>query len=125
VLAIQTVIPIGLCYLTFVCENKQGNHCNLHKSFKELRLRKVLHYLTSLKEEKTFSVLIPLSLLPKNHNLFANIKKDETEGGKKRKIHVHSLIMQKYNTQGRGVCEEKRGRGQRLLNSILTHQGWI
>ncbi len=68
-----------------------------------------------MKEEKTFAVLIPLTLLPKNHNLFANIKKDETEGGKKRKIHVHSLIKQKYNTQVRGVCEEKRGRGRQLL----------
>jgi hypothetical protein len=26
VLTIQTVIPAGLCYLTFVCKNKQGNH---------------------------------------------------------------------------------------------------
>jgi hypothetical protein len=68
---------------------------------KELRLRKVQHYLSSLKEEKTLAVFIPLTLLPKNHNLFANIKKDETEGGKKRKIRVHSLIMQKYNS---GSC---------------------
>jgi hypothetical protein len=44
VLTIQTVIPAGLCYLTFVCEHKQGIHCNWHKSFKELRLRKVQHY---------------------------------------------------------------------------------
>ncbi len=35
VLTIQTVTPVGLCYLTFVCENKQGSHCNWHKSFKE------------------------------------------------------------------------------------------
>jgi hypothetical protein len=33
--------------------------------FKELHLRKVLHYLSSLKEEKTFAVLIPLTLLQK------------------------------------------------------------
>ncbi len=51
-LTIQTVIPIGLCYLTFVCKNKQGNHCNWHKSFKELGLRKVQHYLSSLKRRK-------------------------------------------------------------------------
>jgi hypothetical protein len=25
VLSVQTVIPLGFCYLTFVCENKQGN----------------------------------------------------------------------------------------------------
>jgi hypothetical protein len=75
-----------------------------------------------LKEEKTFAVLIPLTLLPKIHNRFANIKKDETEGGKKRELRVHSLIMQKYNTRGRGVCEEKRGRGRRLLYSQSLHE---
>jgi hypothetical protein len=64
-LTIQTAIPVGLCYLTFVCEKNQGNHCNWHKSFKELRLRRVQHYLSSLKEEKTLAVLIPLTLLPK------------------------------------------------------------
>ncbi len=75
---------------------------NPGENCKELRLRKVQHYLSSLKEEKTLAVFIPLTLLPKNHNLFANIKKDETEGGKKRKIRVHSLIMQKYNGGGGG-----------------------
>jgi hypothetical protein len=75
-----------------------------------------------LQEEKTFAVLIPVTFLPKNHNLFANIKKDETEGGKKRKIRVHSLIMQKYNTWGRGLGEEKRGRGRRLLYTQSLHE---
>jgi len=28
VLKIQTVIPVGFCYLTFACENKQGNQYN-------------------------------------------------------------------------------------------------
>ncbi len=41
---IQPVIPVGLCYLTFVCENKQRNHYNWHESFKEVRLRKAQHY---------------------------------------------------------------------------------
>jgi hypothetical protein len=75
-----------------------------------------------LKEEKTLAVLIPLTLLPKNHNLFANTKKDEMEGGKKRKIRVHSLIMQKYIHGGEGVCEEKRGRGWRLLYTQSLHE---
>jgi hypothetical protein len=105
----------------------QGNHCNWHKSFKELCLRKVQHYLSSLKEEKTLAVLIPLTLLPKNHNLFANIKKDETEGGRKRKIRVHSLIMQMYNTGGGGgvggggdVCREKGEGVADPLHSVFT-----
>jgi hypothetical protein len=38
----------------------------------------------------------PTDIVAKNHNLFANITKDETKGGKKRKIPVHSLIMQMY-----------------------------
>jgi hypothetical protein len=46
-----------------------------------------------LKEEKTLAVLIPLTLLPKNQNLFLNIKKDETEGWKKRNVHVLSLTV--------------------------------
>ncbi len=36
VLTIQTVIPVGLFYLTFECENKQGNHCNWHKSLRKV-----------------------------------------------------------------------------------------
>ena len=27
-LTIQMVMPVGFCYLTFVCENKQRNQCN-------------------------------------------------------------------------------------------------
>jgi hypothetical protein len=41
-----------LCYLTFVCENKQRNNYNWHESFKEVHLRKAQHYRYSLKEEK-------------------------------------------------------------------------
>ncbi len=37
------------------------------------------------RRRKPLQFLIPLTLLPKNHNLFANIKKDESEGGKKGK----------------------------------------
>ncbi len=55
--------------LLFACENKQGNYCNWHKSFKDMCLRKVQHYLSFLNKEKTLAVLIPLTLLPKNHNL--------------------------------------------------------
>ncbi len=69
VLTIQTVIPVGLGYLTFACKNKQGNHCSWHKSFKELRLRKVQHYQSSLKEEKTLAVLIPLHCIKTESHL--------------------------------------------------------
>jgi hypothetical protein len=84
VLTIQTVIPLGLCYLTFVCQNKLGNHCNWHKSFKELRLRKVQHYRSSLKEEKPLQFLIPLTLLPKNHNLFCEGKEGLKKSGERK-----------------------------------------
>ena len=73
-----------------------------------------------MKEEKTLAVLIPLTLLQKNHNLFANLKKVETEGGKKRKICVHSLIVQMYNTWG-GGGEEKNVVGVAApLYSVFT-----
>ncbi len=62
--------------------------------------------------------LIPVTLWPKNHNLFANIKKDVTEGRKKRKIRAHSLIIH----GGGGPCEEKRGRGWRLLYTQSLHE---
>jgi len=38
--------------------------------------------------------------LPKNHNLFANIKKDGKKGGIKRNDRAHPLIMQMYNIHG-------------------------
>jgi hypothetical protein len=67
VLTIQTVIPADFA---FVCKNKQGNHCNWHNSFKELHVRKVQHYPSTLKEEKPLQFLIPLTLLPNHHSLF-------------------------------------------------------
>ncbi len=103
---------IGWCLQfkqSYLCENKQGNHCNWRKSFKEARLRKVQHYPSSLKEEKPLQFLIPLTLLPKNHCLFYEHKEGWNGGGEKRKIGVHQLIMQKYSTRGRGVCEERGG----------------
>ncbi len=65
---------VGLCYPTFECINKQRIHFKWCKSFKEVCLRKVQHYLSSLKEEKPLQFLIPLTLLPKNHNLFCECK---------------------------------------------------
>jgi hypothetical protein len=67
----------GLHYLTFVRENKQRNQRNGASRFKETCLRKAQHYWSSLKEEKPLQFVIPLTLLPKNHNLFS-------EGGLKR-----------------------------------------
>jgi hypothetical protein len=105
----------------FASKNIQGNYCNWRKSFKEACLRKVQHYLPSWNEEKTLAALVPLTLLSKNHNLPANKKKDEKEGGEKRKIRVHPVIMQMYNTRGGGLCEERRGRGWGLfLYSAFT-----
>jgi hypothetical protein len=52
-----------------------------------------------------------------------NIKKDETEVGEKRKIRVHSLIMQKYNTQGGRGGREKGGGGRLLYNQSLHELG--
>ncbi len=89
-------IPIGFYYLTFVCKNKQRNHCNWRESFKEVRLRKVQHYRSSLKEEKPLQFSIPLTLLPKNHNLFCEHKEGWNGAEEKRKIRVHQLIMQNY-----------------------------
>ncbi len=62
-----------------------------HREYIYLLLIRVFfkHYLFSLNEEKTLAVLVPLTLLPKNHNLFANIEKDEKKGGKKRNDRAH------------------------------------
>jgi hypothetical protein len=65
VLTIQTVMPVGLCFLTFVCENKQGNHYKWRKSFKEVRLRKVQHYRSSLNEEKPLQFFDPTDIVAK------------------------------------------------------------
>ncbi len=55
-------------------------------SFKEICHRKAQHYRSSLKEEKPLQFLIPLTLLPKNHNLFCEgkegLKKDSERKGK-------------------------------------------
>ncbi len=85
VLTIRTVIPIGLCSLTFVCKNKQGNHCNWHKSLKELRLRKVQHYLSSLKEEKTLAVFDPTDIVAKKPQPLCEHKEWWNEGREKEK----------------------------------------
>jgi hypothetical protein len=55
-----------------------------------------------LNEEKTLAALVPLPLLPKNHNLFANIKKDEKKGRKMRTVSAQPLIMQMCITVKRG-----------------------
>jgi hypothetical protein len=77
VLTIETVMSVGFTILLFVCGNKQRNQRNGVSRFKEKCLRKAQHYGSSLKEEKPLQFVIPLTLLPKNHNLFC-------EGGLKR-----------------------------------------
>jgi hypothetical protein len=115
VLTIQTVTPVGFCFLTFACENKQGNHCNWHIPFKERVSEKFSIIYPLLNEEKTLAVLVPLTLLLKNHNLFANIEKDEKKGGKKKNDRAHPLIMQMCNTRGGGGggggCVKREGGG--------------
>jgi hypothetical protein len=82
VLKIQTVMPVGFCYLTFVRENKQRNQHNGASRFKETCLRKAQHYRSSLKEEKPLQFMIPLTLLPKYHNLFCE---ERLERGREKK----------------------------------------
>ncbi len=83
VLTIQTVTPVGVWCLTFVCENKQRNHCNWHKSFKELRLREVQHYLSSLKEETTLAVFYPTDIVAKKPQPLCEHKEGWKEGREK------------------------------------------
>jgi hypothetical protein len=64
-LTIQTVIPVGFCYLTFVCENKQGNLYYGVSHLKENCLRKAQHYRSSLKEEKTLAIYDPTNIVAK------------------------------------------------------------
>ncbi len=60
------------------------------ESFKENCLRKAQHYPSSLKKEKPLQFMIPLTLLPKNHNLFCEGKEGLKKGaGRKRKVHDH------------------------------------
>jgi hypothetical protein len=74
-----------------------------------------------LKEEKPLQFLIPLTLLPKNHNVFCEHKEVLKLGREKRKICVHQLIMQKYSTRGRGVSEERGGvAGSSFIHSLYT-----
>jgi hypothetical protein len=44
-------------------------------------------------------------------------------GRGKRKIRVHQLLMQKYSTRGRGVCEERKGGGAAPLNTVFLQAG--
>ncbi len=69
--------PWALLSYFLYAKNKQRNQCNGASRFKETRLRKAQHYRSSLKEKKPLQFMIPLTLLPKNHNLFC-------EGGLKR-----------------------------------------
>jgi hypothetical protein len=57
--------------LSYFCVQKQAEKpMQRRESFKEICHRKAQHYRSSLKEEKPLQFLIPLTQLPKNHNLF-------------------------------------------------------
>ncbi len=111
VLAIQTITPVGFWRLTLACKNKQGNHCNWHKSVKE----------TCLKKSSALSILFewgenpcnfgPTDIVAKKPQPLANIKKDEKKGERKREVRAHPLIMQMYNTRGGGGGCMKRKEG--------------
>jgi hypothetical protein len=60
-----------------------GKSLQWRESFKEVRLRNVQHYQSSLMEEKPLQFLIPLTLLPKNHKLFCESKEGLKQGGEK------------------------------------------
>ncbi len=73
----------------FWMRKQAGKSIQWRESFKEVCLRKAQHYRSSLKE-KPFQVMIPLTLLPKNQNLFCEGKEGLKPGaGEKRKIHDH------------------------------------
>jgi hypothetical protein len=76
--------------LSYFCMRKQaGKSIQRRESFKEICLRKVQHYRSSLKEEKPLQFMIPLTLLPKNHNLFCEGKEELKKGGEKRRVCDH------------------------------------
>ena len=77
--------------LSYFCMRKQaGKSVQWRESFKEVCLRKAQHYWSSFKEEKPLQFMIPLTLLPKNHNLFCESKEGmKKRGRKKRKIRDH------------------------------------
>ncbi len=80
----------GLHHLTFVRENKQRNQRNRASRFKETCLRKAQHYQSSLKEEKPLQFVIPLTLLPKIHNLFWEAGLKKGAGGKGKSVTTSS-----------------------------------
>jgi hypothetical protein len=65
VLTIQTVTPIGLCYLTFVCENKQGKHYNWSESFKEGSSQKSSALSILFEGGETLAVFDPTDIVAK------------------------------------------------------------
>jgi hypothetical protein len=71
--------------LSYFCTQKQaGKSIQRRESFKEICLRKAQHYQSSLKEEKPLQSMIPLTLLPKNHNLFYEGKEGLKKDGEKK-----------------------------------------
>jgi hypothetical protein len=71
--------------ISYFCMRKQAEKSiQWCESFKEICLRKAQHYRSSLKEEKPMQFMIPLTLLPKNHNLFCEGKEGLKKGREKK-----------------------------------------
>jgi hypothetical protein len=72
-------MPVGFTILLLYAKTNQRNGAS---HFKEICLRKAQQYRSSLKEEKPLQFVIPLTLLPKNHNLFCEAG---LKGGRQKK----------------------------------------
>ncbi len=100
--------------ISYFCVRKQAEKpMQRRKALKEICHRKAQHYPSFLKREKPLQFLIPLTLLPKNHNLFCEGKEGLKKGGERKEKSVTTSLKCKttYNTWGRGVCEERGGGG--------------
>ena len=120
VLTIQTFIFIVFYYLTFVCKNKQGNQCNSTNLSRKFVSEKLSIIDPLLKEEKPLQ-FESTNIVAKKPQPLANLKKDRTGMGKKRKVSAHPLIMQMYNTQGRGGERVGGGCGSFALHLFMKN----
>ncbi len=109
--------------LSYFCMRKQAGKSLQLQSFNEVRLWKALHYQSSFQWGETLALFDPTDIVAKKlQPLFVKLKKDWNGAGRKRKICVHQLIMQKFSTRGRGVCEERGGVAP--LYTVFTRAGW-
>ncbi len=111
-------MPVGYTILLLSAETKQENQCNEASRFKEKCLRKAQRYQSSLNEEKSLCKLNSLTFAAKKPKSLCEIWIKKGMGQKRES--VTTFIMQKYNTQGRGLCEVDGKRGGRLLYTVFT-----